>query len=220
MTTWEEEKKESYKKNALVICYGGVIDFSPQSMKTVEHGQFKSYDEYLEIQKNSCLTKRSYFESCFYFSCINNFEGEVNKVDSKRKTVLFKRIRLTGTYYDGTCFEGKEDHVWISVSDTLPFVPNKSYSFEAEVYRYMKHGKKGKLIDYGLRNPVDIQEISDYEVPTDEELIDQEIRKMICDVCLYRDHCYGVYCMMNQEEYKEKFTFMKNCMLGKFEEPK
>ena len=54
-----------------------------------------------------------------------------------------------------------------------------SVSFCAEVYRYVKTGN-GKLIDYGLHNPTGIQKIEAYELPSDDELIMQEVEQFIC----------------------------------------
>lgn len=147
MSIWQEAKEMFYKKDALVTLDVGIIDFSPKGMKSVEHGQFKSYDEYLEIQRKSASNNRKYFEKCYYnFGGDNGFHGEVDRTNPTKKTVLFKRVLINGTYDDGTCFEGKEDHVWVTVSDTSQFLPGKSYSFWADIYRYMRHGRGVKSI--------------------------------------------------------------------------
>ena len=70
-----------------------------------------------------------------------------------------------------------------------------SVSFTAEVYRYIKIGN-GKLIDYGLRNPANIQKISPYKLPSDDKLIMQEIKSLVCENCFLIDQCNRNYCMM------------------------
>lgn len=209
MTMWEEAKEMFNKTDAIVTLDVGTIDFSPKEMKAVVHGQFKSYDEYLEIQRKSCATNRRYFEECYYnFGGENSFKGEVIKINSANKTVLFKRIFISGIYDDGNGFTGKEDHVWVTVSNTSLFLPGKSYSFEADVYRYMRHGKGGKSIDFGLRNLRHIKESTEYTLPSNEELIDQTIENLVCGICMFKKHCYGTFCLMNEDDYKKNSIFL------------
>ena len=61
-------------------------------------------------------------------------------------------------------------------------------SFFAEVYRYIKKSD-GKKLDYGLRNPEDIKKINKYDLPTEKELLMQEIDSMICETCDMADFC-------------------------------
>ena len=65
-----------------------------------------------------------------------------------------------------------------------------------EVYRYLKTGN-GKSINYGLRNPKKILRIDAYEIPSDEELIRQEIEKIVCETCFLREQCYGM-CLLSR----------------------
>ena len=74
-----------------------------------------------------------------------------------------------------------------------------SVSFGAEVYRYVKTGN-GKLIDYGLRNPTGIQKIEAYELPSDDELIMQEVKQLICETCFLSERCNRNYCMMDPKQ--------------------
>ena len=83
---------------------------------------------------------------------------------------------------------GFEDH---NVGDNV--------SFGAEVYRYVKTGN-GKLIDYGLRNPTGIQKIEAYELPSDDELIMQEVEQLICETCFLSERCNRNYCMMDPKQ--------------------
>lgn len=65
MNKWDELRKECYGKDTLERYQNGRIDFSPDSMRDVENGDFKSYDEYLEVQKRSCDKVRQFFVSRF-----------------------------------------------------------------------------------------------------------------------------------------------------------
>ena len=85
-------------------------------------------------------------------------------------------------------FDDKEDHVWMDKSGFEKYNVGDSVSFCAEVYRYVKTGN-GKLIDYGLRNPTGIQKIEAYELPSDDELIMQEVEQLICETCFLSEQC-------------------------------
>lgn len=83
-------------------------------------------------------------------------------------------------------------------------------SFVAEVYRYIKTSR-GKMIDFGLKDPAGIRKVGEYEVPLDEQLRIQATEQIVCtDLCMFRDHCDG-FCIANQE-WKES---MLNLLLGK-----
>ena len=217
MSEWKKLKREFYRKDALLRYGGGIINFSPESMNSVENGAFKSYSEYLDVQERSCGKIRTCFEMSYYHGWGCDFKGQVARVNALDGTVLFKQITIEGFYGDGDGFYGKEDHVWISTEDTSAFRSGESLSFTAEVYRYMKHGgQDGKLIDYGLRNISDILEIESYGVPTDEELADQQISQLVCETCLYHDQCIGVSCTANRNERKERIATLKSLEPGKF----
>jgi len=49
MSEWKKLKREFYRKDTLLKYHGGIINFSPESINSVENGTFKSYDEYLEV---------------------------------------------------------------------------------------------------------------------------------------------------------------------------
>ena len=97
-------------------------------------------------------------------------------------------------------------------SKSFEEIVGDSFAFRAEVYRYVKTGN-GKLIDYGLRNPADIQKIKAYELPSDDTLIMQEVEQLICETCFLNEQCYRNYCMMKSEEKrllkKEMFRAIK-----------
>lgn len=216
MSKWEDFKKAHYGKDICVHYNGGVIDFSPRSIQEVEHGAFKSYDEYLDVQMRSCDKSRDYFELCFYYGggC-TDFRGKIDRLDPIKGKVIFKRIMVSGTYSDGTGFYGKEDHVWMDQDGFTGFQPGDCLWFSAEIYRYMRRGN-GKLIDYGLRAPATIRKTDAYMVPTDEELIEQQINQLVCETCRYYPHCSMGICIANEQERRERFETLKNFDPGKF----
>lgn len=110
---------------------------------------------------------------------------------------------VDGMYHDGVCFEGKEDHVWMSNRDFEEYNIGDCVSFFAEVYRYIKTSK-GKQIDYSLRNPKNIQKISTYSLPADDELNRQAVNEIICETCYLTDHCNRVNCMFSKSVKRRK----------------
>lgn len=181
-------------------CVGGengLVFFSPNSRKNVVGTEEMSYDKYLDIQFASLgHPYRSGFANGI-FNYLLSFKGQIEKV--KPKYVCFKRIFIEGMYSDGMMFDDKEDHVWMDRSGFEEFSAGDSVSFGAEVYRYVKTGN-GKLIDYGLRNPTNIQKIEAYELPTDDELIMQEVEQIICEICFLSEQCNRNYCTMEPKK--------------------
>lgn len=54
-------------------------------------------------------------------------------------------------------------------------------------------------------------------VPTKEELIDEQILNLVCEVCLFNnEHCHCGMHVKNPDEVKEMFTILKNLQPGKF----
>lgn len=189
---WEELKEEFYGTNTIASTQWGLIDFSPDAVKSIVGGENLTYDEYLEIMHKSGSGTRPYFENCYYSGTLASFKGEVERRTQSR--ICFKRIDISGFYGDGTGFSGKEDHVWI---DSCGFEDLKSgdcVSFDAEIYRYLKTSN-GKAFDFGLRNPYNIQKIDNYILPTDEELRLQAVDELICEVCMVNEHCYMGMCI-------------------------
>ena len=185
-----------YGEDQLVMKEGGVILFHKDSQLRVVGAEKLSYNEYLDVQFASLgQPHRSYFAACF-FNIPLGFKGQIQKINSKH--VCFKRIFTSGMYPDGEMFDGKEDHVWLDISGFEDFAVGDSVSFFAEVYRYIKTGN-GKRIDYGLRNPEYIHKIENYELPSDVELILQEINQIICESCFMNEQCYHNYCMRDEE---------------------
>lgn len=206
MDTWEDLKKEFYRKKVRLYFLDGVIDFSPNSMKDVKNGSFKSYDEYLEIQKNSLNRQRVILEHCYYHAGLDDCYGQIER-RGRNNDVLFRKIIVN--YWEGngipSCINDKVEHVWITSPLLKNFHEGDRLKFHASVYRYMKHGHNGKQIDYGLCDPEGVLQISDYRVPTDEELKDRDsnlmIESFLCETCLYSEQCLGNgVCLANQSE--------------------
>lgn len=216
MSNWNEFKKEHYQQKYSITYGQGMIDFAPESMDDVRGGSFKSYDEYLEVQRNSCGQARRYFELAYYAPAMDmHFRGTIDRVDAEKAKIVFKRIAISGIYRDGIGFYGKEDHVWMNLAGFETFQAGDSVEFFADVYRYMRHGK-GKLIDYALENPSDIKKIDAYQVPTDQDLVDQQIRQLVCETCRYYDQCFLGNCVADPDEVQKRIDLLKSFQPGKF----
>ena len=187
-----------YGEKVSVLNYGGIILFDPASRRNAAGAEKFSYDDYLDVQFASLGKKhRTYFAACFSNEVMSPFKGQIERVNPKH--ICFKRIFFSGMYPDGTTFDGKEDHVWMDKSGFEDYAVGDRVSFCAEVYRYIKTGN-GKLIDYGLRNPTGIQKIEAYELPSDDELIMQEVEQLICETCFLSERCNRNYCIMDPKK--------------------
>lgn len=187
---------EHYGDNTIVLTEIGNLDFSPAGMADIVSGRKLTYDDYIDIQIQSSGKQRSWFEMCYY-NIPSNFKGCIEK--KAKKNICFKRIYVSGMYPDGDCFKGKEDHVWMDIQGFEDFKAGDCVSFYADVYRYVKTGN-GKVLDYSLKNPQDIERIGSYQLPSDDDLANQSINEIICETCFLSDHCNRTYCMRNQEE--------------------
>lgn len=195
---WEKTKKEYYGSKTVLQVYGGIIDFDPGKKQDLVGGDKLSYNEYLELQMMACENKgnvRRYFALCCYYIPLE-FMGQIERITEK--AICFKRIFVSGMYPDGTCFDGKEDHVWIEKQGFEGYAVGDCLSFFAEPYRYMKTGN-GKQIDFGLRKPQSIRKINEYELPSDDELMLQSIDAIICESCYLNGQC-GETCLRSRKE--------------------
>lgn len=195
-----------YGEDTIVHTGNGVIFFSPKSKDGVVGTEKMSYDEYLGVQINSLGKYRSAFANC-YFNIPMEFMGQIEKLNAKR--LCFKRVYVSGMLSDGEMFDGKDDHVWIDRQGLEEFKVGDCLSFGAEVYRYVKTGN-GKLIDFGLRNPCGVKQIEKYALPSDEDLMRQEINWIVCETCFLSEHCNRSYCMRNPKEMKQLKKEMLN----------
>lgn len=190
---------------------GVLIFFSPDSKADVVGAERLTYDDYIDAQIQSAGKYRLDFLNC-YMNYPLEFKGEVEKVDYTHKRICFKRIFVTGMYSDGVCFDGKEDHVWMSSDGFGECSVGDCFEFGAEVYRYLKTGN-GKMIDYSLRNPGSVKRINKYQLPTDKELALQQVQMIICESCFLSDKCSHMNCMRNPKE----ITVLKKELLKSLE---
>lgn len=213
MEDFTELKRSNYGEKTSVLVEGGYIHFDPDELKKLVGAGNMTYDEYLDIQIRSLGRYRSSFEMC-YFEIPMGFKGQIEKIAKDKTTICFKRIFVSGMFPDGEMFDGKEDHVWMDRSGFEAFKVGDCVEFFAEVYRYVKTGN-GKLIDYSLRNPTNIKNITAYELPSDDDLIRQEVNQIICETCFLREQCSGVSCIRDRKERKmiqeQMVKIVKNC---------
>lgn len=199
MSNERKNKDANYMAKVSVQTENGIIDYDPDIMKDVVGGEKLTYDEYIEIQEKTAGKVRGSFQLCYYYVPLG-FKWQIEKRNDKN--ICFKRIYVEGMYSDGICFEGKEDHVWMALTGFEDYQVGDSVSFWAEVYRYLKTGN-GKMIDFGLRNPRQIEKIEPYQLPTDNELLRQEVESMVCETCFLSEQCIG-FCLLSKEAKKSK----------------
>ena len=192
MSNARKRKDANYMAKVSVQTENGIIDYDPDKMKDVVGGEKLTYDEYIEIQEKTAGKVRGSFQLCYYYVPLG-FKGQIEKKNDKK--VCFKRIHVDGMYLDGICFEGKEDHVWMDLKGFEDYQVGDSVSFWAEVYRYLKTGN-GKMIDFGLRNPRQIEKIEPYRLPTDDELLRQEVELIVCETCFLSEQCSRFACSL------------------------
>lgn len=189
-----------YGEKEWANTYDGVIDFNPEGYKEVVGAEKMSYDDYISAQIDSFGKTRTDFINC-YFNIPLEFRGQIEKITKTH--VCFKRVFVSGMFPDGDMFDGKEDHVWMDKHDFESFEVNDCVKFFAEVYRYVKTGN-GKLIDYSLRTPLGIEKIDFYTLPSDEELLAQEIDRIICENCYLSEQCNRTFCLLPKGTKKNR----------------
>lgn len=188
----------------------GINAMCEDAMKDVHNGEKLTYDEYLQALYNSRNEIRHCFEHCYYNYAMCTFKGQISKINRRKGKVIFNRIYISATYMDGDGYEGKEDHVWMDAEPFENYQVGDCISFSGEIYRYLKIGR-GKQISFGIRNPYDISKGADYELPSDEDMVMQAIDQIICEVCLFREHCYMGMCIANQE-WREEMRKKLKCL--------
>lgn len=175
----------------------------PKEIKKMP-GEFELTRIDTSMQENA----RSYF--LWYIAeggnnvAFGDFKGKVIKIE-KDKGILFKEIFVEFDEGCGDVVNGKEDHVWIF--DCQEFLNmgiqvGDCVKFNALAYAYKRQDGS---IDFGLKAPQWIQYIPNYELPKDEDLNLQSIERMVCETCLYSEHCYGGPCIA-APGYKEVMT--------------
>ena len=202
-----------YGTKAYVLAGCGVMVFDEAEIAKIVGAGKMSYDEFLELQWKSMSTWRGGFEKVYFCDGWASYNGKIqNKTKDK---VCFNRIYIKGFYCDGNGFEGREEHVWMDAAGFEKYHVGDCLSFSADIYRYVKT-KHGKLLDFGLCNPSNIEQIEEYHIPSDDDLLKQWIDKMICDhLCMYHDHCYKDMCIANDAWRNETRQIMYS-MSGNF----
>ena len=176
----------------------GDLDFSPSGKTGIIGGEKLTYNDYLDIQILSFGKQRSWFKMCYY-NIPSEFKGCIER--KTKNNICFEKIYVSGMYPDGDCFEGKEDHVWMEIQGFENFKVGDCISFFADVYRYIKT-RNGKILDYSLRNPQEIEKIDSYHLPSDKDIIKQSINQIICETCYLSEHCSKTYCLRSQKKSK------------------
>lgn len=182
---------EYYGQKVILKDHDYMIDFDPDEFHKTVGAEKLTYDEYLDIQMKSSHEVRVYFKTCYYNIPLG-FKGRIER--RTKNNICFKRIFVEGMFPDGVCFDGKEEHVWMSNAQFEKYKIGDCVSFFAEVYRYVKTSN-GKQIDFALRNPENIKRIKPYEPPSDKELFLQVTSRIVCDNCYLNEHCNKTYCI-------------------------
>ncbi|HAI92880.1 MAG TPA: hypothetical protein DCM21_10205 [Butyrivibrio sp.] len=195
---WKELVEEYSHSDYHLQTEFGIIDMSDDAMKDVYNGENLSYEEYLQALFNSRNARRHCFEYCYYSKAWCDFKGQISRFDKKKGKVVFNRIYISGGLMDGDCYEGKEDHVWMSIEPFADYKEGDCLSFGGEIYRYLKTGN-GRQISFGIRKPCDVKKIESYELPSDDDMLMQFVDQLVCEVCMFNEHCYMGMCIANEE---------------------
>lgn len=165
------------------------VQEEPSVIKTMP-GEFELDRIDMSMQDNA----RGYF--LWYISAggdkvaFGDFKGEVLKI-KEDEAILFKRIYIEFDEMCGDVVEGKEDHVWIYDADEffkMGVEVGDCVKFNALAYAYRR---KNGSIDFGLKAPQWIQYIHKYDLPDNDKLKLQSANRIVCETCLYSEHCYG-----------------------------
>ena len=199
--------KETFTGSRLgVITEWGLIDFDEAEMRTLKGGEGLTYDSYLDAQKASAKCVRTDFQKIYYDCQYGEFTGCVERINKKKGHICFEQIWVRGWDHGGVdCFDGKENNVWMDLAGFEEFRVGDCLAFSADVYRYVKSGH-GKMINFGLRDPENIRKIESYKLPSNEQLRTQAIDQLVCEVCLFADHCNGGMCLANKDWRKQMRT--------------
>lgn len=210
---WKELVEEYKHSGYQLQTEFGILDMSDDAMKDVVGGEDLSYEEYLQAVFNSRNIRRHCFEYCYYSNAWCDFKGQISRFDRKKGKVIFNRIYISGGLMDGDCYEGKEDHVWMDIEPFEKYQEGDCLSFGGEIYRYLKT-RNGKQISFGIRKPYDISKVEAYELPSDDDMIMQAVDQMICEVCMFKEHCYMGMCIANEEWREEMRKTLFNAAKG------
>lgn len=207
---WKELISEGYGENYIETCEFGTMNFCPDAVADVEtNGAKLSYDDFLDLQYKG--VSREWLEHCYYaYYRDGYFKGQVQK--KTKSKICFSRI------YVGMCDAiqgdvGKEEHVWMDISGFEDINVGDCVSFSGEVYMYLKTGN-GCSLDFGIRNPVGIERIEKYELPSDDEILMRSIDHIVCETCWLGEHCDRVVCIANKDEVDNRRKMLLDAIKG------
>lgn len=86
--------------------------------------------------------------------------------------------------------------------------------YNGEIYRYVKT-RNSKQLSFGIRETYEISKISDYDLPSEDDMRMQAIDQMICEVCMYCDQCYMGNCIANASRRDEMQRMLFAATKGK-----
>lgn len=207
---WEEKKARFYKKDCICLMHGGAIFFGETSMSGLEGGEGLGYDEYLDIQKQSLGKIRAGLIPAFADHGLVTIRGRIGKIDRVKKMVCFPEAWISA--WDGPEYmansrpvpdytPAKEGNLWMALDGFDNFRVGDCVSFTAEVYRFVRlrnDPSRHPVIDFGVRNPENIKKEDEKDLPTEEDLLEFRISQILCEMCMYEDHCYG-HCIASDD---------------------
>ena len=191
----QDKLESSFEKNVEKDFDKIYAQKEPSVVKTMS-GEFELDRIDMSMQDNA----RGYF--LWYISAggdkvaFGDFKGKVLKI-KENEAILFKRIYVSFDEMCGDVVEGKEDHVWIYDADEffkMGVEVGDCVKFNALAYAYRR---KNGSIDFGLKAPQWIQYIHKYDLPDNDKLKLQSVSWIVCETCLYSEHCYG-NCILEQ----------------------
>lgn len=139
-------------------------------------------------------------------AAFGDFKGRVLLMN--KRGILFKRFHIGFCEMDGSRVEGKEDHIWIF--DKKPFIKagikvNDCVFFTGKAYAYKRQDKS---VDFSIKECENIKKIGQYSLPDKEDLKMQGLERLVCEVCMYNEHCYG-FCIVPDGWKESMIVFLK-----------
>ena len=88
-------------ERGLVTTEFGILDLDRDAMKDIRHGEHLTWEEYLDALFNSRNNQRRAFAYCYYGQYFCEYYGQIERIDAKKKKILFRRIMISGEYPGG-----------------------------------------------------------------------------------------------------------------------
>lgn len=139
-------------------------------------------------------------------AAFGDFKGRVLLMN--QRGILFKRLYIDFFEMDGSYIKGREDHIWIFDKEAFIRAGIKvkdCVSFTGKAYAYKRQDKS---IDFSVKECEEIQKIDHYSLPDKEELKMQSLERIVCDMCMYQEYCYG-FCIA-PDGWKESIIALLN----------